>query len=364
MGFGWVLFLAATVVVGAVFYMLGRAGSGASREDSGNLHKMLNERLMEQTQRLIETIGRAREESKDAIGVGLSDTQKKLSESLSLGRMELAERLEKNQTHLAERLENLVRETAEIKAASGRMLEIGGDIRSLSQILEGPKSRGGWGEFQLELLLKQAIPADRYAIQYEVEAGKVADAAILFKDAVLCIDSKFPLANLQKYYDMKEPSPEKDKLLALFYSDVKNRGKEISKKYIVPPKTLGFAVMFIPAESVFLEIISNVDIHRSLMDMRVVPASPNFLYVYFQALAVGFAGMAVEARAKEMIGVISDLKVNFEKFQDIYATLGRHITDAGNTFGRSEKQVARISQTLDNLRLGQAEPPSNDGQQG
>ncbi|MBI3581799.1 MAG: DNA recombination protein RmuC [Nitrospinae bacterium] len=356
-GYGWLFPAVFAVLVGAVFFLLGRAAAGWRAGDDGNLQKILNERLMEQTQRLVETIGRAREESKDVIGTGLSHTQQKLSESLSQGRAELADRLEKTQKLLADRLENLVRETAEIKAASGRMLEIGGDIRNLSQILDGPKGRGGFGEFQLELMLKQAIPADRFALQYEVEAGRVADAAILFKDAVLCIDSKFPLANLQKHYDMKEPSPEKDKLLALFYADVKNRGREISKKYVVPPKTLGFAVMFIPAEAVFLEIISNSELHKALMDMRVVPASPNFLYVYFQALAIGFAGMAVEERAKEMLGALSELKVNFEKFQDTHATLGKHIMNASNMFGQSEKHVARISNTLENLRLGQSEPP-------
>ncbi|MBI3794572.1 MAG: DNA recombination protein RmuC [Nitrospinae bacterium] len=355
-----IIFAAVVAVVGAVFYFIGRSSSEKRGGSDADLQKTLNDRLMEQTQRLVETIGRAREESKSAIGDGLGDAQKKLSESLSAGRTEVSERLERTQKMLSERLESLARETSEIKSASVRLLEIGGDIRNLSQILEGPKGRGGFGEFQLELLLKQAVPADRYVLQYEVENGKVADAAILFKDSVLCIDSKFPLANLQKYYDTKEPSVEKEKLLSLFYSDVKNRGKEISNKYVAPPKTLGFAVMFIPAESVFLEIISNVDLHKSLMDMRVVPASPNFLYVYFQALAIGFAGMAVEARAKEMLDAFSDLKVNFEKFQDGFATLGRHIGDAANTYVKSEKQAAKISQTLDNLRLGQSDADNKD----
>jgi len=278
---GLFFFLFAAVAVGAVFYLLGRAAAGKTenaREEIEKLQRMLNGQLMEQTQRLVETMGRSREESRMAIGQGFGDTQKNIAESLTRDRKEITDTLGKTQGLLTERLEKLIKETAEIKSASGRMLEIGGDIRNLSRILEGPKGRGGFGEFQLELLLSQAIPADRYRLQYAIGDG-VVDAAVLLKDRVLCIDSKFPLANLQKYYDMEEPSPEKEKFLSAFYSDVKNRAKEISKKYIVPTKTLDFAIMFIPAESVFLEIVSKQDLHAALMDMGVVPASPNFLYI-------------------------------------------------------------------------------------
>ena len=358
--YGGILPLVAIVAVGAVFYMLGRnavAKQGSSEEELETLRRMLNDRLMEQTERLVETIGRSREESRMAIGQGFGETQKNISESFSRDRKEITDTLGKTQDILTERLENLIKQTAEMKGASDNMLKIGGDIRNLSQILEGPKGRGDFGEFQLEMLLSQVVPTDRYALQYTIGEGKV-DAAVLLKDCVLCIDSKFPLANLQKYHDMKEPSPERERLLAAFYADVKNRGKEISKKYIVPPKTLDFAIMFIPAEGVFIEVVSNRDLHAALMEMKVIPASPNFLYVYFQAITIGFRGIAVEAQAKEIIDVLSELKGSFNKFQDSFLKLGKHISNASAQYAESEKQSARISQTLDNLRLGQPASPT------
>lgn len=314
-----------------------------------NLIQSMSSQLQEQTNRLVESISRVRDESRSAIGQSFTEAQKHLSESLSLGRKEIAESLGASQKLLSEKLGNLIKETADMRSASTSMLEIGKDIRQLSDILEGPKSRGGFGEFQLELLLKQMIPPDRYREQYRVGEG-VVDVAILLKDRVLCIDSKFPLSNLQRSYESDDDS--RGKFKKLFFSDVKNRAREISKKYIVPEKTLDFAVMFVPSESVFLEIIANGELHREILNMNVVPASPSFLYVYFQALTIGFRGLAVEAEAEEIIRTISELKVRFDKFQDNFRLIGTHLDRAVKQYYESEKHVGRLDTTLDNLKLG------------
>jgi len=348
------------VALSAVFFFIGRnAGQNNGGPSIEHFQHILNKEITEQTERLVENIGRVREESRVAIGDSFGAAQKNLTESLAHGEKELAETLGKTQALVTERLEKLLKESGEIKSASGKLLEVGSDIRKLSDILQGPKGRGGFGEFQLELLLSQAVPADRFALQYKIGEGTV-DAAILLKDAVLCIDSKFPLANLKKYYEAEESSPEREKLLSAFHNDVKNRAREIAKKYIAPPKTLEFAVMFIPAEAVFLEVVSNTELHADLTKMRVVPASPNFLYIYFQALAIGFRGMAVEAQAREILGALAELKAHFGKFQDSFGKLGTHIKNASGQYADAEKQSTRIQQTLDNLRLGQTtnEPPA------
>lgn len=343
-----VLAILVVAAVGTVAYFIGRsAGQKAGAPSAEHFQHLLNQELNQQTERLVDTIARVREESKLAIGEGTAKSEKSLAESLG-----------KTHEILSDRLGKLIKETADIKNASATMLDIGRDIGKLSRILEGPKGRGGFGEFQLEQLLGQAVPADRFAVQYKIGEGTV-DAALFLKDAVLCIDSKFPLANLQKYYDMAEGGPEKEKLLSAFYSDVKNRAKEIAKRYIAPPKTLEFAMMFIPAEAVFLEVVSNAALHAELTAMKVVPASPNFLYIYFQALAVGFRGMAVEAQAREILEALAELKAHYGKFQESFGKLGTHLKNAQGQFADAEKQSTRIEQTLDNLRLGQTtnEPP-------
>lgn len=348
------LIAAGAAAAGAAAFALGKKSSAPDagmKQDLALLQQTLNAQLIDQTRTLLETIGRVREESRMAITSGFGDTQGKLAESMQHGRKEMADSLGKTQQLLAERLEKLIKETADLKAASGRMVEIGGDIRNLNQILEGSKSRGSYGEWQMELLLQQAVPAGRLRFQHKVGEG-IADAAILLEERILCIDSKFPAANLVKYYEAS-PGPERDKFLSQFHADVRKRAKEIALKYIVPQVTLDFAVMFVPAEGVFLEIVGNHELHQALMDMRVVPASPNFLFVYFQALAVGFRGMAVEKRAQEIIHAILDLQVNFQKFQETFDVLGKHIANAHTQFDKANVQAVKIAGTLDNLKLGQ-----------
>lgn len=341
-------------IAGAAAYAMGKrpaAPDAGMKQDLALMQQTLNAQLIDQTKTLLETITRVREESRAAITSGFGDTQGKLAESMQHGRKEIADSLGKSQELLTERLEKLIKETADLKAASGRMVEIGGDIRNLNQILEGSKSRGSYGEWQMELLLKQAVPGDRLRFQHKVGEG-IVDAAVLLEDRVLCIDSKFPAANLVKYYEAA-PGPERDRCLSQFHADVRKRAKEISTRYIVPRVTLDFAIMFVPAEGVFLEIVGNHELHQALMDLRVVPASPNFLFVYFQALAVGFRGMAVEKQAQEIIHAILDLQVNFQKFQETFDVLGKHIGNAHAQFDKANVQAAKIAGTLDNLKLGQ-----------
>lgn len=342
------------LIAGVAFFLKSKSTADPGKAaQTDELIKQLSSQMQEQTARLVETIGRVREESKSAIGLSFTETQKNLAESLSLGRRELSDSLAKSQKFLSERLETLIKETADMRSASSSMLEIGKDIKQLSAILDNPKSRGGFGEFQLEVMLENAIPVDRYRIQYKIGSNMV-DAALLLKDSVLCIDSKFPMANLKKHYEQQNGrEPGNGKFLTEFYRDVKTRAKEIRERYIAPPQTLDFAIMFVPSESVFMEIVANRELHEKLMGMRVIPASPNFLYVYFQALAIGFRGMAVEERAAEIIRAISELKVRFENFTDSYRLVGTHLDNAVKKYSESEKKMGKVESSLDTMHMGE-----------
>ncbi len=344
-----------TLLAGIVLIVIGRKSSAPDaelkelREKLDSITQNMNSQLQEQTGRLAESIAKVREASASSIADSFTKTQKELSESLSQGRAELTKSMTASQSIVSEKLEKLIKESEGISNASRDMLEIGKDIRQLSDILDGGQTRGAVGEFQLSLLLKNIIPAGRYKEQHKVGDG-IVDAAIILKDRILCIDSKFPLANLLKSGEAQ--GEESKKFLKEFYSDVKARAKEIKKKYIVPEKTLEFAIMFIPSESVFHEIIANNELHQNILDMNVVPASPNFLYVYFQALAIGFRGLAIEEEAEDILKVISTLKIDFDKFNESFKLVGTHIDRAVKQYNESQKQAGRLDVTLSNLRMG------------
>ncbi len=333
--------LAALIIV-IISFFAARRGYGAEEQKKrfNELQQQFVNHLMNQTSVLAETIGKVREDSTEAIGKSFQSTQKNLAESLAKGREEVELKLQQ-----------LIKETADMRSSSEKMMEIGRDIRQLSEILEGPKSRGVFGEFQLELLLKDAIPADKFKLQYKIGEG-VVDAAVLLKDRTLCIDSKFPKDNLIKANEAEAGSKEKEDFIKQFKSDVRKHAKSIGKKYIIPQKTLDFAIMFIPSEQVFQEITADSAFHKELMDMNIVSASPNFLYIYLQSLAIGFRGMAVEARAGEIIHAISELKVRFDKFGETYRLAGKHMENATKQYFESEKLMDKLEHTLDDLKMG------------
>lgn len=328
--------LLVAVVILAFIVIKNSSSQGANSES--RLQELLGSVLQDQTIRLLKIINDGRDESKTEISSGLLKTQEHLSETLA-----------RSQMQISERLENLVKETSQIKSASENIIEIGKDVNRLNLILEGPKSRGAFGEQQLGVILKDVLPAEVYREQYAVGEGRV-DAAILFKEKILCIDSKFPKDNLIKYLEAN--GDERDVYRKNFKSDVRKHAKDIRKKYIEPGKTLNFAIMFVPSESAFMEIISDHEFHRELLDMQMVPASPNFLYVYLQAVAVGFRGMVVQEKADEIISEILNLSRSFEKIQGSFMTMGAHLDNATKQYHEVEKQVRKFDAMLSSLKFG------------
>ena len=122
-------------------------------------------------------------------------------------------------------------------------------------------------------------------MQYEIDNNKKVDAVIFLEQAILCIDSKFPLENFQKALSAQTEF-ERNNFLKQFAKDVKKHIDDIKSKYIIPRKTFDFAMMFIPAENVYYEILVNSELHNYALQNRVIPVSPNTLYAYLQALAL------------------------------------------------------------------------------
>ena len=163
-------------------------------------------------------------------------------------------------------------------------------------MLQSPKLRGDFGEFTLEQMLRDLLPAEHYECQASIGTGRV-DALIRTPYGSLCIECKFPLDNFRLASQATEPAA-RDAAMKLFYSDVKGRIKEIGDRYVLPPQTLDVAFMFVPAENVYYEVIGRPDLLTYGREFHVVPVSPNTMYAYIQALAVGFRGMKIQEEAK------------------------------------------------------------------
>jgi DNA recombination protein RmuC len=235
------------------------------------------------------------------------------------------------------------------------MTDIGRDISSLQDILRAPKLRGALGEFFLSDLLAQYFPKDRFSMPYTFRSGEKVDAVIHLADSrMVPIDAKFPLENFKKFIDEKDEKGKRAHHKA-FVADVKKRIDEIAR-YILPDEgTLDFALLYIPAENVYYEVIIRDEDGQNLssyaFEKRVIPVSPNNFFVYLQTVLMGLRGMQIEKSAKAIQEALVRLKGDFEKFGDDFDVLGSHLTNAGNKFDESKRRLEKLGSKLSNIEL-------------
>src|SRR6185436_14613111 len=154
----------------------------------------------------------------------------------------------------------------------------------------------------LKDIISQMFPKNSFHLQYSFKSGEKVDAAIKTDAGILCIDSKFPMENFQRMMKLKTHDAEFVALQKEFTRDVKKHIEAIAKKYILPDEgTIDYALMYIPSESVYYEIISQAEISDYAYKMRVLPVSPATFYAYMRAILMSFEGKKIEERAKVIL---------------------------------------------------------------
>ena len=243
-----------------------------------------------------------------------------------------------------------------------RVFDVGRDIAGLEQLLKSPKVRGGVGETLLENLLAQMLPREQYLLQHAFATGDRVDAAVRIGERVVPIDAKFPLENFRRVLE----EPDEDRRPALrraFLRDVKNRVDEIAKKYILPDEgTFDFALMYIPAENIYYEIIVKEDGEEEppaayALGRRVVPVSPNTFYAYLRVIVMGLRGLRIERDAQEIQARLGRLRGDLEKFRDAFDVVGKHLSNARNKYDDAAAGLGRLEGKLEGIeRHGEQEP--------
>jgi len=267
------------------------------------------------------------------------------------------------QTHqsLGERLDTasqgystVMNKLIQLEESNKRIYEVGKDLATLQEILRAPKLRGTLGELFLSQLISQILPPEHYMLQHQFKNGQTVDAVIVLRDNYLVpIDAKFPLENFKKMLEV-ENKEENERLRKTFISDVKKHLDKIAELYILPDeKTLDFALMYIPAENIYYEIIIKNYEGRgdlSLIDYafskKVIPVSPNTFYIYLQAILIGLRGLQIEKGAQEILNNLTKLRGDFTKFNADFELLGTHLTRAKNSYDDSTKRLEKFDSKL------------------
>ena len=225
--------------------------------------------------------------------------------------------------------------------------------QTLQSVLGGAKTRGSLGEIALEGLLADALPQAAYATQYRFPStGAIVDAIVRSGDRILPIDSKFPL---EAYRRLAE---EGDYARRDFSIAVRKHADSIAEKYILPDEhTFDYALMFVPSEGVYYELLMTEDSKYGQIDeycraKRVFPVSPNTFYACLSAIAISLQGQKIEENARHLLAGMGGLKKQFETFAEVYDRLGTHLRHAQQSYEDADSRLSRARNALEQMAQG------------
>ncbi len=349
-------FLIGGVILVAILVIWLALQSLQTRQKSGALESQMNE-LRRDLQTIatsqasstgqLETIAKSVAQRLDSVTPALQDAIKNSAQIT--GQM-----TSDAQTKMADELKNTRDQISQIQRQLGEVQQAGKQMSQTAQTLEGilggAKSRGSLGEVTLERLLEDSLPSAQYATQYRFSSGEAADAVIKLRDKkLMAIDSKFPLDAYRRI------STEGDEARRAFATAVKGHADAITKKYIVPDEgTLDVALMFVPSESVYYELLMTEDgkgqpLDAYCRDKHVIAVSPNTLYAHLHVIAMGLRGMQMEENAKRLLENLSGVEKQLEKFADKFGTLGTHLKNAQQSYSESDKLFEKAQNTLETM---------------
>ena len=313
---------------------------------------------------------------------GSSKTRQEMSEIYKQNRQEVQSQLEKVNERLSNSLsENVKTMQSQFKQSSDiikdvtskltqldetnkQVVSFAEQMKSLESILTNPKQRGILGEYFLETLLANVLPPNGYKMQYPFQNGEIVDAAIFVRDKIVPIDAKFSLENYNRLMQENDES-KRTKIEKEFKQDIMKRIDETSK-YIRPEEnTTDFAIMFIPAEGIYYNMliyktgtveINTPNLIEYAFKKRVMIVSPATFYAYLQTLLQGLKALEMEASVKDVIKKVGELSKHLNTYQTYMDKLGNHLgttvsmyNNATSEFRKIDKDVIKISGGVDQV---------------
>lgn len=263
----------------------------------------------------------------------------------------LDQRLSASFKQVSERLEQVFK-------GLGEMQVLAGSVGDLKRILTNVKTRGTWGEIRLGHILEQILTKDQYETNACVKLNTSERVEFAIKlpgneednvPVLLPIDSKFPqedymtLQNAQQNADTEGCAAAMKSLKATILNEAKN----ISSKYIAPPRTTDFAIMFLPTEGLYAEILNIPGVCDDLQNKyRVIIAGPTTMAALLNSLQMGFRTLNIQKRSGEVWQLLSKVQSEFGKFSDILMKLEKNLSTATNTLADARRKTGTISRSL------------------
>lgn len=259
----------------------------------------------------------------------------------------MQQRLDQVSHGINERLDNAAAVIGKVNKELGSMQEIGRNMQALQDFLKSPKLRGNIGEQVLKHMLDQYFPSESYSMQYRFKEGQIVDAILKTEEGIVPIDSKFPMENYQRMV-RQEVEEERDRYRRDFIRDVKKHVNDIAKKYILPDEgTVDFAVMYVPSESVYYEIIrDDLELNLHGMERKVLFVSPNSFYYFLRVILMGMQGKKIAEATKHIIAAIHGIQKDAARFEESLNVLQTHVTHAKSAVERATSDYSKLGDKI------------------
>lgn len=252
-------------------------------------------------------------------------------------------------TLISQRLDAAAMVIGELKKSLGEMTEIGRGMKRLQEFLQSPKLRGTIGEHILVDTISQWFPKQSFVLQYAFSSGEKVDVAIKTDAGILPVDAKFPIASFQKMHHAPTED-ERNRAERSFFLDIKKHIDDIARKYIRPDEgTLDFALMYIPSEAVYYDVVNAESLMAYAKERRVYAVSPSTLYAHLQILLLSFQGKELERKTQDIMRILRGMEIDMKALREQYDILSRHIANAhanathvGMMMHRLEQKIGQI----------------------
>ncbi len=307
------------------------------------------------------------ESVRGVVDLRLQELQKDNAQQIERMRATVDEKLQGTlEKRLGESFKLVSERLEKVHQGLGAMQQLASDVGGLQRVLTNVKARGGWGEVQLGALLEQLLTSEQFDrnVQTRDESGERVDYAIKLPGegngaAVwLPIDAKFPMEDYQRLITAQESgnSVLTDAAMKDLETQLRKSAKDICAKYINPPKTTDFALMFLPTEGLYAEAIRRVGLVEQVQrDCRVVFAGPTTLAALLNSLQMGFRTLAIQKRSSEVWNLLAGVKTEFAKFGDALSKVKDKLDQAASDMDKVAVRSRAITKKLRDVE----ELPSN-----
>ena len=324
-------------------------------QNQTSLLESMQRQVLLSTRNQEEKINTLRLENERQLGEMRRTVDQRLSESLD-------KKLDSSFAQVSQRLESVYK-------GLGEMHTLASGVGDLKKVLTNVKTRGIWGEMQLGSLIRQVLAPGQYEENVAVVPGSAdrVEFAVCLPDqsggmVYLPIDSKFPQEDYVRLVDASQAGDAvaADAARKALEKRLKDEAKKISSKYVSPPSTTDFAIMFLPIEGLYAEALQTPDLVDSLQrDFRIIIAGPGTFAAMLNALQMGFRTLAIEKRSGEVWRLLGEIKTDFARFTEMLEATRRRLDQAGETIDSAVSRTRTIRKKLSNIETDVPELPES-----